>query len=115
MEWAAATITRYRAKSNGKTSFAMINGRQSQAQVAGFGEKVLYMPLRSSKVGRSKLEMKMEDGVFVGMRMRSDEIMIGTGRGTVKARRIKRRCIEERWDAEFVAKLREAPASPCPD
>ena len=114
VEWAAATITRYRVNSDGKTSYATIKGRQSQAQVAGFGEKVLYMPLKSSKVGRSKLEVKMEDGVFVGIRMRSDEIMMATERGTVKARSIKRRCVEERWDAEFVDKLKGSPGQPVP-
>ena len=60
VEWAAGTLTRYKVHGNGKTSIMMIKGRQSRAQISGFGEKVLYVPLKGSKIHAAKLEMRGE-------------------------------------------------------
>ena len=114
VEWSAATLTRYRITSNGRTSYAMIKGRQSRAQIAGFAEKILYMPLRSSKVGRSKLEPRMEYGVFYGVNFRTDEVRVGTERGVVKARTIKRLAPEDRWDGDYILKIKGRPTQPVP-
>ena len=38
------------------------------------------------------------DGIFLGMRLRSDEIVIGTARGVVKTSTQRRRVEEEQWD-----------------
>ena len=114
VEWSATTITRFKVNSNGKTPYHMIKGRQSNAQIASFGEKILYMPPKSVKTARSKFDVKLEDGVFLGMNMRTDEIKIGTKLGVVKARTIKRLCVEERWNAEALRDIRGEPIQPVP-
>ena len=114
IEWAAATLTRYRINSNGKTSYAMIKGRQPKTAIAGFGEKVLYMPMKGSKIDKSKLEPQLEYGIFVGINMRTEETIIETKEGTVKAWTMKRLTPEDRWDWEFMDAVRGEPNQPVP-
>ena len=113
-EWSAATLTRYKILSHGENSFATIKGRQSHAQIAAFGEIILYVPLKSMKTGRSKFEPKMEEGIFLGMNMRTDDILVGTERGTVNTRTFKRLQPDERWKAELVRAVSGSPNQPVP-
>ena len=46
------------------------------------------------------------DGIFLGMRLRSDENLIGTARGVIKTRTLRRRVEEEQWDHEFVKTIK---------
>ena len=41
------------------------------------------------------------DGIFLGMGLRSDEILFGTARGVIKTRTLRRRVEEEQWDEKF--------------
>ena len=41
------------------------------------------------------------DGIFLGMTLRSDEILVGTIRGIIKTRTLRRRVEEDQWDNEF--------------
>ena len=49
------------------------------------------------------------DGFFLGMRLRSDEILIGTTRGVIKTRTLRRRVEEEQWDNEFAMSTKGKP------
>ena len=40
------------------------------------------------------------------MRLRSDEILIGTTRGVIKTRTLRRRVEEEQWDPEFAKSIK---------
>ena len=72
------------------------------------------MPLKATKTARSKLEPKMMDGIFLGMGLRTDEVRIGTTKGVVKARTIKRLCEEDRWKAEALEQMCGEPTQPVP-
>ena len=60
----------------------------------------------------------MEDtflgGIFLGMRLRSDEILVGTARGVIKTRTLRRRVEEEQWDKEFAKPIKGEPRQPVP-
>ena len=45
----------------------------------------------------------------LGMRLRSDEILIGTTRGVIKTRTLRRRVEEEQWDNEFARSIKGEP------
>ena len=49
------------------------------------------------------------DGILLGMRLRSDEILIGTTRGVIKTRTVRRRVEEEQWDLEFATSIKGEP------
>ena len=48
------------------------------------------------------------------MRLRSDEILIGTARGVIKTRTLRRRVEEEQWDNEFARSIKGEPRQPVP-
>ena len=48
------------------------------------------------------------------MRMRSDEIIVGTADGVIKARTIRRRPEGEQWSAEEVENMKGTPSMPVP-
>ena len=55
------------------------------------------------------MENSFLDGIFMGMRLRSDEILIGTTRGVIKTRTLRRRVEEEQWDSEFAMSIKGEP------
>ena len=54
------------------------------------------------------------DGIFLGMRLRSDETLVGTTRGVIKMRTLRRRVEEEQWDNEFARSSKGEPRQPVP-
>ena len=80
-EWAADLMTRYAHVGNlGKTAVQLTRGSKSSRNIAQFGEKILYNPLKLSGNHRGNMEDTFLDGIFLGMRLRSDDILIGTAR-----------------------------------
>ena len=81
-EWAADSLTRYAHVGDlGKTAVQLIRGSKSSRNIAQFCEKILYKPLKLSGHHRGNMEDTLLGGIFLGMRLRSDEILIGTARG----------------------------------
>ena len=93
----------------GKTAVQLIRGSKSSRNIAQFSEKILYKPLKLSGRLRGNMEDTFFDGIFLGMRLRSDEILIGTARGVIKTRTLRRRVEEEQWDHEFVKSIKGEP------
>ncbi len=89
---AANIMNRYQVKKNVKTAYEMVKGRKFRREVAEFGECIMYIV--SDSVGKDKRNTRWEDGVFVGIRERSGEILIGTSKGVVKARAFRRKGTE---------------------
>ena len=48
------------------------------------------------------------------MRLRSDEILIGTTSGVIKTRTVRRRVEEAQWDPEFAKSIKGEPRQPVP-
>ena len=114
-EWAADLMTRYAHVGDlGKTAVQLIRGSKSSRNIAQFGEKILYKPLKLSGHLRGNMEDTFLDGIFLGMRLRSDEIFFGTARGVVKTRTLRRRVEEEQWDHEFAKTIRGEPRQHVP-
>ena len=80
-EWAADLMTRYaHVEDLGKTAVQLIRDSKSITNIVQFGEKIFYKPLKLSVT----MEDTFLDGNFLGMRLRSDEILVGTTRGVIK-------------------------------
>ena len=106
-EWAADLMTRCAHVGDlGKTAVQLIRGSKSSRNIAQFGEKILYNPPKLSGHHRGNMEDTFLDGIFLGMRLRSDEILIGTARGIIKTRILRRRVEEEQWDPEFAKSIK---------
>ena len=59
-------------------------------------------------------EPRYEEGIWLGMDMRTTEVIIGTPSGVVKARSVRRRPEDERWDMEKLPSIRGTPDDPTP-
>ena len=57
---------------------------------------------------------KWQDGAFIGIRDRSDEMLIMTTNGVYNTRNVRRRPELERWDFEFLMTLKGTPWNPNP-
>ena len=113
-DWAADLMTRYAHVGDlGKTAVQLFRGSKSSRNIAQFGEKLLYKPLKLSGHHRGNMEDTFLDGTLLGMRLRSDEILIGTARGVIKTRTLRRRVEEERWDPEFARSIKRRTATTC--
>ena len=73
---AAASMNRYQVGIDGRTAHEMFRGRKFRRDIAEFGEGVLY--LRAESVGKDQYTSRWEEGVFVGTREESGEIIVGT-------------------------------------
>ena len=96
-----------------KSAVQLIRGSKSSRNIPQFGEKILYKPLKLSGHHRGNMEDTFLDGIFLGMRLRSDEILV-TARGVIKTRTLRRRVEEEQWDPEFAKSIKGEPRQPVP-
>ena len=114
VEWTGVILTRYLVYKSGRTAFHNFTGKNSKRSVAIFGEKFLYMPLKTERLRMSKGDAKLREGIWLGVKSRSDEAIIGTDPGAVKARTARRLPKEQRWDADAINRLRGSPRRPVP-
>ena len=98
----------------GTTAVQLTRDSRSSRNIAQFGETVLYKPLKISSYHRGNMEYTFLDGILLGMRLRSDEILVGTARGAVKARTLRRRVEVEQWDNEFARLIEGEPRQSVP-
>ena len=87
-------LNRFRRGPDCKTAYERWKGRAFQRKVPPFGEKILYqLPGVTSRSHRpTRVEPRREDGVYLGLNDRADEVYIGLSDGSVaRARTIKRR------------------------
>ena len=97
---------------DGKTSWKILKGRDFKRDVAEFGECVWYLEAKS--VGKDKFDTRWSEGIWLGIRDESGEILIGTDDGVVKARTFKRRPEQERWTNEKLERMKGVPWEPVP-
>ena len=62
----------------------------------------------------SRLGDRWFEGLFLGVQDRSDEVLIGTRDGVVKARAVRRLDDVQRRDADLVKSMRGTPWEPVP-
>jgi hypothetical protein len=110
---AAASMNRYQVGSDGRTSHERLRGRRFRREVAEFGESVRY--IRAESVGKDKYNSRWEEGVFLGVREESGEIIVGTKEGSIKARAFRKKGSEgERWSRDNVKSVGGIPWEPIP-
>ena len=71
------------------------------------GESVWYM--KPGSTGTHKMEAIWKTGIWLGIRDRSNESIIGTPEGCLKVRSIRRMPSDQRWDIERWEGMRGIP------
>ena len=99
MEYAAYLLNRFEVGHDGKTAYERCKGKAARCSGIEFGEAVLW---RKKRVGGAlgKLSSMWEDGVFLGVKGKTGEFIIGDEKGVWKTRTVQRKPMEERWQAD---------------
>ena len=114
IRWSAMLCSRYLVGKDGLTAYERRRGRKCRVPVVAFGEKVWYKELRTGKARKNKFDSEWQEGIWVGHHRESNEAIIGTTGGFVRAYAIKRRSENERWDSEMIKNLKGTPQQPDP-
>ena len=83
-------------------------GRKFAGALPHFEGKILFMVPGVTKCV-ARVEPRWEDGVFLGVSDRSDELCVGTERGMHKVRTVRRREATERVDLTFLNSVSARP------
>ena len=114
IRWAAMLTSRFLVGVDGKTGYERRRGRSCNIPVVRFGEKVWYRELKDNKAEKGKLETHMAEGVWLGHSRSSNEILIGTPSGVIRAYDVRRMPEDKCWDGEAVLSMKGTPAQPDP-
>ena len=96
-EYAAVLLNRFEVGQDGKTSYERSRGKKAKMMGLEFGEGLLW---KRKPVGGAlgKLSCLWEDGIYLGIKATTGEIIIGTERGAWRTRTVQRKTIEDRWN-----------------
>ena len=108
VNYSVAMVNRCRRGPDGKTANELRKGHKFARAPPHFAEKILFMVPGVTK-GVTRVEPRWEDGIFLGVSDPSDELHVGTERGTHKVRTIRRREATERVDIMFVNSVSARP------
>ena len=109
VEHAGKLMSRYQVGRDGRTAYELHAGKPYRRRLVEFGERVYFIPIRPGGARQAKLDPKWQDGAFIGIRDRSDEMLIMTTSGVYKTRNVRRHPELERWDFEFLMTLKGTP------
>lgn len=98
---------------DGRTGYERLRGKQFKGEWVEFGECVWFLPPKSR--GVYKLDSRWDTGVWFGFRDESNEALIGTPKGMVRVRPVRRkRSHEQRWDSKVFNEMQGVPWNPEP-
>ena len=83
-------------------------------EVVPVREKFMFKQLKRSGERKAVLDTKWEDGLWLGHARASNDFVIGTRDGVVRAWAIKRKLEGERWDKELITNMTGTPSRPNP-
>ena len=107
-------LTRYQVGADGKTGYERMKNRRCNFAICAFGELVMYKELHPAETERDKSALDWKRGVYLGGLMRSNESVVGTDQGVIKAFAVKRLMEKERWSLEAVRKMPGTLMGPYP-
>eukprot|EP00971_Amphidinium_carterae_P106851 2116603-Amphidinium_carterae.1 len=99
VRYAGQVINRCRRGADGKTAYELRKGRSFKREIPPFAERIMYMLALAGTTAR--VDPRWAEGVYVGLSDRTDEALIATADGIVKARTVRRR-EKDRYDKEVL-------------
>ena len=108
IEYAALLINRFEVGKDGKTNFERCKGKKAKTLGIEFGEAVLWKR-KPTGGALGKLTCMWEDGVYLGVKGGSGELIVADAKGVWKARTIQRKPVDERWAKSSIDMVVEVP------
>ena len=79
------------------------------------GRKVWYKQIREQKERKDKIESEWHEGLWPGQSRSTNETIMETAKGVVRAYATRRQDADERWKGDFIKKFQGTPARPDPN
>ena len=115
VSYASSMINKFTIYIGGKTAHERCRGRKFNRQLPEFGECVMFHKTLSKKHG-DNLEARCESGVYLGGNEASQELIMGTPQGAVKASEFNSKGSEEEmWNIDEVTTMKGLPWQPDPN
>ena len=99
VEYAGFLLNRFEVSHDGKTAYERLKGKKAKTLGIEFGEAI-HWRMKPAGGALGKLSSLWEDGVFLGVRGKSGELVVGDRHGVWKTRTIRRKPFDERWSKE---------------
>ena len=95
-EYAGYLVNRLEVSADGKTAYERCRGKRSEVMGLEFGERVLWKyPMKGPKM--EKINARWGCGLFIGVRVRSNELIIVDQETHLKGRRVYRELRQHRY------------------
>ena len=114
VRWAAFICSRYVVGKDGKTGYERRRGRRCKIPSLPFAECVWYKQIREGKDRQNKFDTEIREGIWLGHARESNEVLIGTDAGVVRAYSVERRDPDQRWNGALIQSMRGTPQQPDP-
>ena len=108
-------VSRYMVGKDGRTSYERRRGRAYRVPVATFGKKVWYKQIREQKERKDKIESEWYKGQWLGQNRSTNQTIVGTAEGVVRAYATRRQDADERWKGDLIKKLQGTLTRPDPN
>ena len=108
VEYVGYLICRGEVGRDGRTPYERSKGKRGKIPGVEFGEGIWW---KRKPVGGAlgKLTCLWSDGVFLGVKGTTGEYIVGTEDGVWRTRTLRRRPVQERWNADNLAKVGGVP------
>lgn len=108
MEYSAYLLNRFEVGHDGKTAYERCKGKKARSAGIEFGEAIMW---RRKPTGGAlgKLSVMWNDGVFLGIKGKTGEYIVGDAKGVWKTRTLQRKPLEERWPSSNAELIRWTP------
>ena len=104
VEYGATLYTLFRRGEDGMTPIQRLKGRTWKIELPEFAETVELM-----KRTKHKLAARWEEGIYLGIKLRTSEKIVGTRNGIFVVQSLRRKPLEDRWNADLVTNLCGVP------
>ena len=101
-------LNRYEVGHDGKTAYERCKGKVAKVLGIEFGEAVLWKR-RAVGGALAKMTCLWEDGVYLGLKGASGEVIVADETGVWKTRSMQRKPLEARWGAAVVDSVKHVP------
>ena len=103
--------TRYAKGTDGKTAWERLHGRRYESALLPFGAAV-EAKVQDTELERSKFDMRLVSGVWLGRTIESDEHIVGNENGIILTRTVRPKNDEQLWQKDMLAAVGATPWAP---
>ena len=101
-------MSRAEVGADGKTGYERCKGKPARLPGMEFGEAILWKRRREGGP-LGKLSCMWEDGIYLGVKGTTGEMIVGDKKGVWRTRTVRRKTLEERWDPKTLELVGAVP------